>query len=134
MPPADDGRRPVTPWADDPTGHLRSVTDQVSGMESALATGDPSTGTAFANALVDITTELLDALDLHPNRACENDAELVSMLRVYRNAAFVFRKLAGVSGEPDPALERVFAALIEQGHDHLRTLRAQASEHGQSTD
>ena len=133
-PPAEDGRRPVTPRADDPTGYLRSVADQVSGMESALVTGNLAAGTAFANALVAVTTELLDSIDLDPNRDPEKDAELVSTLRVYRNAAFAFRRLAGASGEPDPALETVCAALIEQGHDHLRTVKGQTPEHGQLTE
>ena len=92
------------------------------------------TGTAFANELVVVTTELLDALDLDPPRDPEKDAELVSTLRVYRNAAFVFRRLAGVSGEPDPTLGTVCTALIEQGHDHVRTLKGQIPEHWQTTE
>jgi hypothetical protein len=101
-------------------------------MESALVIGDLPTGTAFANALVAVTTELLDALDLDPNRDPERDIELVSTVRVCRNAAFVFRKLAGASGEPDPGLRTVCTSLIEQGHDHLRTLESQGLEQGGS--
>ncbi len=103
-------------------------------MESALVTGNLSAGTAFADALVAATTEILDALDLDPKRDPKMDAELVSTLRVYRNAAFVFRKLARASGEPDPALGTVCATLIEQGHDHFRTLNGQTPEPGQSTE
>lgn len=104
------------------------VTDQVSGMESALASGSLVAGIAFADALVAMTTELLDDLHLDPSRDPERDAELVSTLRVYRNAAFLFRKLAGASGEPDPTLGTRCAATIEQGHDHLRALRGQTPE------
>lgn len=132
--PAESGRGPVTPWADDLAGRVRSVEDQVAGMECALVTGNLVTGTAFANELVVVTTELLDALDLDPPRDPEKDAELVSTLRVYRNAAFVFRRLAGVSGEPDPTLGTVCTALIEQGHDHVRTLKGQIPEHWQTTE
>ena len=82
----------MTPWADDPSGHLRSVADRVSGMESALVTGNLSTGTTFADAVVAVTTELLDALDLDPNRDPEEDAELVSALHVSGTAAFVLAK------------------------------------------
>jgi hypothetical protein len=124
----------MTRWADDPTGRLRSVKDQVAGMESALIRGNLRSGTAFANALVADTTELLDELDLDPNRDPELDAELISTLRVYRNAAFVFRKLAGVDGEPDPAMGTLCAAMIDQGHDHLRALRGQTPEQDQSTE
>jgi hypothetical protein len=124
----------VTRWADDPTGHLRSVEDHVSGMESALVTGNLPRGTACANALVAVTTELLETLGLDQNRDPETEVELVSMLRVYRNAAFVFRKMAGASGEPDPALRTLCVSLIEQGHDHRRALEIQSPEQGRSTE
>jgi hypothetical protein len=101
-------------------------------MESALISGELPTGTAFANRLVSVTTELLDALDLDPNRDPEVYIELVSALRVYRNAALVFRKLAGASGEPDPGLRTVCASLIEQGHDHFRALEGQRAEQDES--
>lgn len=124
----------MTTWADDPTVYLRSVTDQVSGMESAVVTGDLAAGAPFADALVAVTTELLDALDLDLKRDPEKDADLVSTLRVYRNAAFVYRKLVSAGGETEPALMTVCAALIEQGHDHMRTLEGQTPGRGQSTD
>lgn len=69
----------MTSWADDEGGRLRLVTDQVSGMESALVTGRLAAGIAFADAVVAMTTDLLDELDLDPNRDPENDAERVSM-------------------------------------------------------
>ena len=123
---------PLTPWPADETGRLRSVVDNVAGMESALVSRDLAGGTTFADALVDVTTEFLDDLDLDPGTDPERDAELISTLRVYRNAAFVFRKLAGGSEEPDAVTQTVCAALIEQGHDHLRTLIDQRSECDQS--
>jgi len=66
------------------------------------------------------TTELLDALDLDPGHDPEPSAELVSTLRVYRNAAFVFRQLVDTSGETDPATAALCASTIVQGHDHWR--------------
>ncbi len=124
----------MTSWADNEVGRLRLVTDQVLGMESALVTGRLAAGVAFADALVAVTTELLDDLDINPSRDPEKNADLASTLRVYRNAAFVFRKLAGASGKPDPRLGTVCAAMIEQGHDHLRALRGQTPERDQSTE
>jgi hypothetical protein len=94
-------------------------------MESAIVTGNLATGTAYANAVVVVTTELLDELDLDPSEDPDRDAEIVSTLRVYRNAAFVFRKLAVGVGEPDPAMETLCAAMIAQGHDHLRAFMGQ---------
>jgi hypothetical protein len=87
-------------------------------MESALVQGRVATGAAFADELVATTTRLLDQLDLDPHHDLERDAELISTLRVYRNAAFVFRRLADSVGEPDPAMETLCATLIEQGHEH----------------
>jgi hypothetical protein len=68
------GRRPVTPWADDQRGHLRSGADQ--------------------------------ALDLDPNRDPDEDAELVSTCTFTARPHSCWRKVAGASGEPDPALGR----------------------------
>jgi hypothetical protein len=91
-------------------------------MESALVTGNLESGTTLATAIVDETTALLDELDLDPIRDLDKDADIISALRVYRNAALVFRKIAGASGEPDPDLQPLCAALIEQGHRHTRAL------------
>lgn len=117
----------MTSWVVDPTGRLSAVRDRVSEMESALVTGNLETGTASANAVVAVTTALLDELDLDPIRDLDSDVHIISALRVYRNAALVFRKIAGASGEPDPALRPLCAALIEQGHHHLRALMDDAS-------
>jgi hypothetical protein len=89
-------------------------------MESALITGNLATGAVFADGLVAATTELLDKVDRDSRHDLDTDAELISTLRVYRNAAFVFRRLADADGEPDPAMRTLCATLIEQGHDHLR--------------
>ena len=111
---------------DEPTCRLGLVAGNVAGMQSALAHGDLAMGTVFADAVVTETTRWLDAIDeLHPARDPERsawEAELISALRVYRNAAFVYRRMAGVNGEPDPALGPVCGAMIEQGHDHWRAL------------
>jgi len=98
-------------------------------MEAALVAGDLEAGTALANAIVAVTTALLDELDLDPVRDLDRDADIISALRVYRNAALVFRRFAGASGEPDSELGPLCATLIEQGHHHLRALRDDASGH-----
>ncbi len=98
-------------------------------MESALVTGNLETGTALANAIVTVTTALLDELDHHPIGDLHRDPHVISALRVYRNAALVFRKIAGASGEPDPTLRPLCAALIEQGHHHVLGFRDEASGH-----
>jgi hypothetical protein len=103
-------------------------------MESALITGQVETGAAFADLLVVLTTELLDELDRDPRHDLERDAELISTLRVYRNAAFVFRRLADAGGEPDPGMRTLCATLIEQGHDHLRAFAGQGTDQEQSTE
>jgi hypothetical protein len=108
-------------------------------MQAALVAGDFARGMGFADAVVAETTRLLDTIhalhmdrtiepdsgtdaDLDRHRAAEREAELISALRVYRNAAFVFRRMAGVDGEPDPALATVCGVMIEQGHDHWQAL------------
>jgi hypothetical protein len=97
-------------------------------MESALIAGQVAAGTAFADALVAATTGLLDELDRDPSHDLDRDAELISTLRVYRNAAFVFRRLADAGGEPDPAMKALCATLLEQGHDHLQVFLGQTPE------
>jgi hypothetical protein len=108
----------VTRQADDPVRLLRSVANNVAEMESALASGDMNMGTCAANELVAVTTELLDGID-HNDLA--RDPELISTLRVYRNAALVFRGLADANGESDPTRGTLCTTLIDQGHNHLRT-------------
>ncbi len=103
----------MTAWADDSARRLRSVEVMVVGMHSALVGGDLAGGGASADEIVAVTTEMLD----HDH---EPDAELVATLRVYRNAAFAYRKLVDAGGETDPGLAAACDALIEQGHDHLR--------------
>ena len=116
---------------DDPTGWLGPVADSVTGMQRALVARDIAEGVLFADALVAETTRLLDAIDeRHPERGPGRDrpgsavweAELISALRVYRNAAFVYRRMAAADGELDPSLAAVCEAMIEQGHDHWRAI------------
>jgi hypothetical protein len=122
---------------DEPTGWLRPVADNVTGMQRALVAGDVREGAPFADALVVETTRLLDAIDerhleLPPGRdrrgAAAWEAELISALRVYRNAAFVYRRMAAAPGGLDPALAAVCDAMIEQGHDHWRALTDEPPE------
>jgi len=110
----------VSGWADDPIGRLRSVEEKVAGVQSALGPGGLAAGTASADELVALTTELLEELDVDRHQDSDADAELLAALRVYRNAAFTFRKLAGSDPGSDPPLRAVCQAIIEQGHDHLQ--------------
>jgi len=84
-------------------------------MRSALKTNDLESGATPADELVALTTEFLDEFDL--NRVPENDrdTELVAALRVYRNAAFAFRKLADATEDTDSMLVTACVALLEQG-------------------
>ncbi len=103
-------------------------------MEAALIAGQMSIGTGLADGLVALTTELLDEIDLFPSPDLEREAELISTLRVYRNAAFVFRRLADSDGEPDPALSALCNNLIEQGHYHWRAFMGQTPEERKSNE
>jgi hypothetical protein len=124
----------VTGWGDDPTGYLRSVHDNASGMQFALTTRDLASGQASADETVAVTTRLLEKFNLERDHDHdrdhdhEPDAELVASLRVYRNAAFAFRKLADVRGGPDPTLETACTALIDQGHHLLQAYLARLTE------
>jgi hypothetical protein len=128
--PADHPCRPVSGRADDPLARLKPVADRVAELEAALGTGSLARSIASANKLVAGTTTLLEELDVdHKGHGDDDsDAELIAALRVYRNAAFAFRKLARSGGEPDPTLEAVCSAMIEQGHDHLRVYRDRVKE------
>jgi hypothetical protein len=93
----------------------------VSTIGSALVTGNLEAGAAAALELVAFTSRWLEELEPAVSEDDETEAMLVATLRVYRNAAFAFRKLAGVNGSPDPAMADVCSAMIEQGHE-LRAL------------
>ncbi len=110
----------MTAGADGPTDRVRSVQSMVKGMQSALVAGDLASGTTAADEIVAVTTDLLEELDLDRHHDCEPNPELIATLRVYRNAAFAFRKLADVGGGTDSALLTACAALIDQGQDHFR--------------
>ncbi|HXQ59648.1 MAG TPA: hypothetical protein VN799_06105 [Acidimicrobiales bacterium] len=110
-------------WSDDLVDRLRSIQDEVTGIQSALGGGHLARGTDSANQLVAMATELLEDLDRDRSRDHNHDAELIAALRVYRNAAFAFRKLAGAGGESEEALRLACTAMIEQGHDHSRAYR-----------
>ncbi len=112
---------------DDLANGLRRVAECVAGMERCLRAQDPVTGRPFADGLVETATALLDHLDRTLDTDPAWDAELISTLRVYRNAGFMFRKLVGSASRGDPATEAVCTTLIEQGHDHVRALLAQFS-------
>jgi hypothetical protein len=126
---AEDDRRLVTSWAEDLTGRLRSVQCKVAAIESALGTENLRTGAEAAHELVVLTTGLLEDIELRATDDSEAEAKLIATLRVYRNAAFAYRKLAGVSGESDPAMASVCLAMIEHGHE-LRALFDQDPDQG----
>ncbi len=127
------GVSPSTPGALDWQGGVCSVVQGVRGIESALSTGDVAGGISFADAVVAMTTDLLDAIDLRPCEDPEWDAELISTLRVYRNGAFVLRSLVAVDAESDRDATSVCMALLQQGHDHLRALVGQSSTRNLAT-
>ena len=121
-----DGGRGPTDAGDGLVDRLRLMADSVAGMEACLGTHRLNAGLAFADALVETATALLDDLDRTLDTDPAWDAELISTLRVYRNAGFMFRKLA-TDGRADPATEAVCATLIDQGHDHVGALLAEMS-------
>jgi hypothetical protein len=65
-------------------------------MDSALAAGNLEVGAEAAQELVALTTRWLVELEPAVTEDDEAEAMLIATLRVYRNAAFAFRKLAGV--------------------------------------
>ena len=122
----------MTSWPDDRTGRLHSVQTMVSAIDSSLVTGDLEAGIAAAQELVELTTGWLEKLEPAVSADDETEAMLVATLSVYRNAAFAFRKLAGVNGAPDPVMTDVCNAMIEQGHE-LRALLDRDSRGRNST-
>jgi hypothetical protein len=102
-------------------------------METALSTGDVAGGISFADSVVAMTTDLLDAIHVRPCEDPEWDAELISTLRVYRNGAFVFRSLLSVDVESDRGTTSVCMAILQQGHDHLRALVGQSATRNLAT-
>jgi hypothetical protein len=110
----------MTGSANQPTGGLHSVEAAVAGLEASLETGGLLAGVAAADELVEVTSELLEHVRDHPGHEPHAHAELVAALHVFRNAAYAFRTLAGAVREPDEGLASACAAMIEQGHDHLR--------------
>jgi hypothetical protein len=107
----------VKSWPDDRTGRLDSVQTRVSAVGSALASGNLQAGAEAARELVALTTAWLEELEPAVIEDDETEAMLIATLRVYRNAAFAFRKLAGVNGAPDPGMADVCGAMIEQGNE-----------------
>lgn len=110
----------MTPLEHNLIERLRSVEEIVTALESALGKGDFEAGAELATGLVAGSTKMLEELDHDRKLGPENVGELIACLRVDRNAAFAFRKLAGVSGESDPAMGTVCATMLQQGHDHLQ--------------
>jgi hypothetical protein len=84
-------------------------------MEIVLHREDFASGTAAADHLVAVTTHLLDQIRHDPN----TDVELAAALQVYRNAAYLFRKLARPGSEVDAEMPGVCQTLIDQGNDHF---------------
>lgn len=89
-------------------------------LGSALAARDLDAGTAAADAVVALTSDLLVESVSQHDADPEAQAELVAALHTYRNAAFAFRRFAKASGTGADALALACAELLGQGHDHLR--------------
>ena len=128
-------RRIVTGPLHDHIIWLRTVEASVATLESSLQSGDLGPGVAAADELVVATTKLLQDLGHQPGYNPTTDAELVAALHVFQNAAFSFRRLAGVTGEPDPDMAVVCADMIEQGrHHYLSVIEASGDQRSQRRD
>jgi hypothetical protein len=106
--------------SDEPFRRLQAVRERVERLGLSLKTGDLQPCVEVADEVVVLTTELLAQSDQRPLRDPEAEAEYVSALHLYRNAAFAFRSPLGAEGEIDPSKVDICRTTIEQGHDHFR--------------
>jgi hypothetical protein len=104
---------------DDWSGPLRPVTTAVARLQSSLGALDLQEGVSAANEIAAGADHLLKRIRSSPGRHSERLAELAAALEVFRNAAYVFRRLSE-KGEHDEVLTSTCGALIGQGQDHLR--------------
>ena len=92
----------------------------VARLEEALRIGDLDMGIPAVDLLLGASEELLAEIDQSPTRDLGAEAELVAALRVFRNAAFAYRRVVGATGDPDPSKAEICEAMIEQGKDHYQ--------------
>ena len=111
--------RAVTGTPDDRMGRLAAIRTAV----AVIGTAPSSSGGAHIDAaraaddVISLTTQLVTELE-HADYHDPRVVAVTAACRVYRNAAFAFRKLAGLTGDADPQMAAVVASLIETG-DHL---------------
>ena len=107
---------------------LGSLETAAQSLGTALAARDIDEGTAAADAIVALTSELLVEYSVERGPDPSAQAELVAALHTYRNAAFAFRRCAGATGTGADALALACAELLGQGHDHLRRYDARRDD------
>ena len=105
---------------EEPGARLGSLEAAAQSLGTALAARAVDEGTAAADAIVALTSELLIEYSVESDTDPGAQAELVAALHTYRNAAFAFRRCAGATGSGADALGLACAELLGQGHDHLR--------------
>jgi hypothetical protein len=93
---------------------LANVRSALAELEAALDGGDVSRGVP-ADRLVQSVGDLLERVERDP----ATDDELIAGLRVLRNGAFAFRRLAQTEGRADQALAESCRVLLERGREHL---------------
>ena len=103
-----------------PGARLASLEVAAQNLGTSLAARDLGAGMAAADAVVELTSELLLACSVEHDADPEAQAELVAALHTYRNSAFAFRRFAGATGNGADALALACADLLGQGHDHLQ--------------
>jgi hypothetical protein len=109
--------------ADELIERIGPIRDAVSIIDVAARQSASTSATMAADDVISMTTRLLNELEQDHERDPEARAAVVAACGVYRNAAFAFRSLAGVTGEPDPQMGAVVAALIDLGDHHVRSIR-----------
>ena len=84
-------------------------------LEAALRESDYKGGRPVANQLAAATTRWITEFQHDPTV----DAQLTAALQVFRNAAFVFRRMSKAGGPKDDGIANTCATLIAQGNDLL---------------
>lgn len=112
---------------DDLIERLGPIRNAISAIDVAARQGVYASATTAADDVISMTTRLVDELEHDHGHDPEARAAVIAACGVYRNAAFAFRKLAGVTGEPDPQMAAVVASLIELGDHHVRPIRPDLS-------
>jgi hypothetical protein len=112
----------VAAAADDLIERLGAIRDAVSAIDLATRLRAYAPATTAADDVITMTSRLVGELEHDQAHDPDARAAVIAACGVYRNAAFAFRSLAGITGEPDPQMAAVVASLIELG-DHVRSMR-----------